>query len=587
MKKIIIPALSLVFLLSGCKGFLETDNIYNKDLDTFYSTPDEMESAVAGLYLPLYSGDMKSDEAIVANVFDDIMLGGGGAGGETSTYMDSFRANGIDYHAELWTDTYDGVYRANAIIERIQAEDFDLSSYYDTEAEYEEFVAQTLGEAYFMRAYYMFRAVRNFGGVPIIETTTSDRTVGRSTVDETYQKVISDFKLAIDAFPNKAATAYASSEYGHANKWIAEAYIARAFLYFTGYMTNVEGVSTSTVTLNEEAGGATLASSDIVTYLEDCMNNSGYALISDFRNLWAASHINYVSSTYGDAAGDNKLPWAKNNNLQWAGQDGFTSSMAGVTGNSEVMFSIRYAFGNWGWTNGQQYTNRVCLYFGPRDNNLEPFYKGWGMGTVHPKLYTDWSDDDPRKEGSILVAGDAENGMDGFEVQPCTQHTGYWNKKYQSYVINGTDYGQYGIFSYIYGVGTSYDYQLWHAQDFVLMRYADVLLMHSELTSTADGINAVRARSGLDAVSYSLDNLKTERLHELAFEALRWYDIVRWGDATSNSSSLYYGKEANVQTDGLETVYTMTCNAEQKGLWPIPETEIALSGGVYEQNPGW
>ena len=41
---------------------------------------------------------------------------------------------------------------------------------------------------------------------------------------------------------------------------------------------------------------------------------------------------------------------------------------------------------------------------------------------------------------------------------------------------------------------TQNNFQLGQTQDLVMMRYADVLLMHSELTGTSDGMNRVRAR---------------------------------------------------------------------------------------------
>ena len=60
-----------------------------------------------------------------------------------------------------------------------------------------------------------------------------------------------------------------------------------------------------------------------------------------------------------------------------------------------------------------------------------------------------------------------------------------------------------GMFVQLYNWGNA-DMQLMHAQDFIFMRFADVLLMHSEITGTATGMNAVRARAGLTPVGYSL-----------------------------------------------------------------------------------
>lgn len=114
------------------------------------------------------------------------------------------------------------------------------------------------------------------------------------------------------------------------------------------------------------------------------------------------------------------------------------------------------------------------------------------------------------------------------------------------------------------------------------MRFADVLLMHSEISGTATGMNRVRVRAGLGEIGYSLEALKEERLHELAFEGIRWFDLVRWGDVNTA-----FDDAINVRNSGIDAVYKVTYRPETKGLVPVPETEIRLSGGVYSQNPGW
>ena len=83
------------------------------------------------------------------------------------------------------------------------------------------------------------------------------------------------------------------------------------------------------------------------------MTNSGHALVSDFRNLWPYSYVN-------KSAGKTVLPWAATNNLSWVGQDGATPTFG--TGNIETMFVQRFSFGDWGWSNGPMYTNRLALF---------------------------------------------------------------------------------------------------------------------------------------------------------------------------------------------------------------------------------
>ena len=212
---------------------------------------------------------------------------------------------------------------------------------------------------------------------------------------------------------------------------------------------------------------------------------------------------------------------------------------------------------------------------------MEPFGQGWGWCTINTNLWNEWDNTDPRKVGSILEMGNADQGTDSYQADKGDHETGFFNKKYTSIQHNDGAGAIRGMFVQMYGWGND-DMQLMHAQDFIYMRYADVLLMHSEISETADGMNEVRARAGLPAVGYSLDALKDERKHELAFEGLRWFDLVRWGDVDTAFAFVL-----NVRNSGVDDTYSVTYRPETKGLLPIPETEIRLSNGAYEQNPGW
>ena len=132
--------------------------------------------------------------------------------------------------------------------------------------------------------------------------------------------------------------------------------------------------------------------------------------------------------------------------------------------------------------------------------------------------------------------------------------------------------------------------QLAHTQDHVLIRFADVLLMHSELTGDATGLNRVRERVDLPAVGYSLEALKRERRWELAFEGQRYFDLMRWGDAAdalaAQEGVAIKNKGIDTQMRGFGGGYRARYEATG-GFWPIPQNEIALSDGVLVQNAGW
>lgn len=571
MKKLIfIIVAATALLVSGCEDFLDTRNLYQKDLTNFYKTPTDITEAMAGAYNALYVNGVFGEEHLAANLMSDYMLGGGGPDDVTAKNCDKFLDPTSGTYGDLWKQTYNGVYRTNAIIEAVT--DADYSSYFNTAAEAENFKNTALGEAYFMRGFFMYRAARFFGGMPIIPKTDSPRDVPRATFTETFGQIAADFIKAAETLPAINPLSVPMSEYGHANRWVAKAYIARTYLFYTGYMTNIEKQATTDLPLPE---GGNLTKADAIAQLNDVITNSKYELASDFRNLWPYSYVN-------KSAGSVVLEWADDEDLDWVGQDGPNSTVG--TGNKEVMFAKRFAFGNWGWNEGPKYNNRVALFFGIRGNSLVPFGEGWGWGPIHSAFFNSWPDDDPRKLGSVLEMGKPEQGTGGYQANKGDHETGLFNKKYSSLQHPGAD-GVGGMFYYIYQ-STNKDMQLWHAQDYYYLRYADVLLMHSELTETATGLNAVRARAGLLPVAWSLDNLKKERLYELAFEGLRWFDLVRWGDV-ENPTKNFFSTPCDVMNSGVAAVYTNSYRLETKGLVSIPESEIALSNGVYEQNPGW
>ena len=108
-----------------------------------------------------------------------------------------------------------------------------------------------------------------------------------------------------------------------------------------------------------------------------------------------------------------------------------------------------------------------------------------------------------------------------------------------------------------------------------MIRYADVLLMCAEAylqSGTGDPlslVNQVRERAMLDPLgSVTMEDIKLERRLELAMEGHRFFDLVRWGDASSELGEL-----------GFEQ--------GKHEVLPIPQSEIDNSNGELEQNDNY
>ncbi|MDR1335412.1 MAG: RagB/SusD family nutrient uptake outer membrane protein, partial [Tannerella sp.] len=350
---------------------------------------------------------------------------------------------------------------------------------------------------------------------------------------------------------------------------------------YTGYY------QTETLPLTD---GGEITRAQVVAWLNDCIDNSGHDLVSDFRNLWPYSYrgnFDNPSTAY--------VPYyryAVNNGLRWEGD-----------GNKETLFAIKFSTIGYNFDYPQQKSNQINLYFGMRQQPEDfkycfPFGTGWGMGTVNPKTWNDWDDADLRKKGSILNTGDRPAEITAYVRGGNNQmdETLFYQKKYMP--INVWKDNGAGMrpslqnYSYeLYDMGANTDYMSNNTQDLVLIRFADVLLMHAELTNGqviarygTDGMNQVRRRAQLPDAPYSLDNLKRERRFELAFEGIRYYDILRWHDwdvLTVNQTDITVYNMNRIGT--LSIVF----RPETGGFLPIPQTQINLQEGMLTQNPGW
>jgi hypothetical protein len=129
--------------------------------------------------------------------------------------------------------------------------------------------------------------------------------------------------------------------------------------------------------------------------------------------------------------------------------------------------------------------------------------------------------------------------------------------------------------------------------NFVMLRYADVLLMLAEAigesTEAYDLINEVRTRAGLPDIDASspgtfMEKVMNERRWEFAFELHRWIDLLRLPDAEVFSIMETQLESQQLNKFGMTVDISLTLD---NLLYPIPQNEIDISDGVVEQNPGY
>ncbi len=191
---------------------------------------------------------------------------------------------------------------------------------------------------------------------------------------------------------------------------------------------------------------------------------------------------------------------------------------------------------------------------------------GWGFNVPTPDLVAEFEPGDTRKAGTIIFRG--ETTAEG-DVIPPTGDNPMYNKK--SYVP---------FSQYVSGYNEGAD------QDFMVLRFADILLMNAEAANELGkpaqaliSLNKVRARARggnpavlPDVTTTDQATLRTaiwhERRVELAMEFDRFFDVIRQGRGTA-----VFGVKGFV--------------AGRNEVMPIPQNEIDLSAGVLVQNPGY
>jgi len=553
MKKAFILML-LAGSLSSCDNFLDTESFDKKNTGNFPVTVADAQVMLTGIYNSLNAAvtNVQHSHFYMAELASDDRFGGGGENDRDMQGLDHLMNTQPDRFLTFWTARYQGIFRANTALETLSQ-----VTGWATEADYN----QALGEVHFLRSLYYFELSQMFGEVPLVTSSTVSN-VPKAPSEETYAVIAQDLKTAIEIMPNSAYNTVVS---GHATRWAAQALMARVFLFYTGYYNKSELPLTD---------GGSVSKTQVVQWLEDCITNSGHGLIDDFRNLWPYSN-QFTKPDYS---------YATTNNLQYAGE-----------GHKETVFAVKFGtLADWGDTYILGYTNQLNLHFGLRSNNGQantfPFGQGWGAGPVNSNLWNDWRAAEPsdiRRDGSIINADtDLAGYIYGADSQ--MEETGFWQKKYIAITAydNGALIPSYAILA----DGAQADYQLAHTQDMVLIRFADVLLMHAELSETATNLNRVRARVDLPAVNYSLAALKRERRWELSFEGLRYFDLMRWQDAAdalaSQEGIAIKNKNVDTQMKAFGGGYRARYEATG-GFWAIPTSQIALSNGVLTQNMGW
>ena len=622
MKKYILSTLAVLSattMFTSCNDALDTN-----------PRPTEMTSAT----FPGKSGDVEAELAAVYSIMNT--MGGGDSDNQNIFFwwevmsdncygsggLQDNKVKSLHHLVEMNSNQYEtpfsllygGISRANNTIETI-----DNVVWGDKEGELRN---QLLGEAFFMRGLYTLWLTQLFGDVPLITSTTITPEIQKqvSAEEVIYPQILSDFTSGISLM----GTTRGHGD-GHANKFAAEAFLARAYMFWAGFYKGVKDLSSgdATIELVEQEGctGGSLSKSQVVTYLQDIVSNGGYKLCQDYRSLWQ-----YSNSLLWDEAHDG-VGHAYDFIADMPRELCFDQPGMG-NGNTEEIFQIQFMNASkWGingavenggmYSTARMYCNYLSTFWGLRVNGNNgnrdctyPFPQGWGQGTPSCNIWDDWTIaennggyKDIRKLGSLIDC-DHECAAYSYVKDDC-EESGYGVKKFNSITLDALtgDSPWWDALPEYSSSSLDNPMQGDHFEDYYLMRYADVLLMLSELTGQVQYMNQVQARAKVPlTTSYSLEALQNERRWEFVFEGIRFNDMRRWSGCDNHSESSYAAKALQAQSGKLivclgdkankRKMEHMTCSwakryADTKGFLAKPQSQINLMNGNLEQNPGW
>ncbi|MFA5816340.1 MAG: RagB/SusD family nutrient uptake outer membrane protein [Bacteroidales bacterium] len=219
--KITIASVLLILPLAGCEDFLQKNPQGELTQEVFPQTVSDAMLATNAVYSSIRDWFYNAGGYPILDIMSDDSHKGSNPNDQLTTIgpYDSFKftvtGDGLD---RWWSTLYEGIKRANVVIEKVPSIVMD-----------ESVKAQCIAEAKFLRAVYYFDLVRAWGGVPKVTTVTPPLQLARSTKEEIYQLIIEDLGYAIDNLPEKSLQEM--KDRGRATKGAAKSLRAKVALF--------------------------------------------------------------------------------------------------------------------------------------------------------------------------------------------------------------------------------------------------------------------------------------------------------------------------------------------------------------------
>lgn len=428
--------------------------------------------------------------------------------------------------------------------------------------------ATSLGQAYFLRAVVYFDLVRMFEEAPIrlLPTTKDDIHIAKSTKEELYNLIISDFKKAADLLPYRG-------EYmdGRPIKFAANAYLAKVYVTIASHNNASLNFPDFNPVTESEITTANISDfwQEAKAELDYVINSADYSLTTTFAELWEQDSRNTSESIfelqYGHVGTSNANTIIKDVVAKNSPNVGGVNTWGRIRPNKEM------------------FNDHIIQYSGIDYTGVEFIT----AGSTSDEVLLDENIADPRITATFLFNSyNRSTNGDLVKVFPIknTGNDAYaYLKKYKDLTYNGTT----------------------TIKNLIVFRYADILLLRAEVENEINGpstayayVNQVllRARTTSDGTTTEpadwdatsvptkenfRERIMKEREYELNGEGHEWFDMRRHGLGRFQEQVEHHNAAVNFyESEGNKDFIYI--NVQTEGRIPIPLAEISGNNLIDE-----
>lgn len=525
MKKIVLYSLlGISSFLGSCDKFLNENPTDFVAPANYYRNEKEVLAALSGVY------DVLGKSATYGRyLFFEMDMSDEGYMALSSTTQDIALYNydiGDSKLLNTWTTLYEGINRANMLLENIDKADMPNA----TREVYR-------GEALFLRAYYYFVLTSNWGRVPLrLQATKSPSEVDMKpgTLEEIYTQIVSDMEAAA----NKVADVTSYTHAGRVSKSAVWGVLAR---------------------VNLKMAGAPLR------------DKSRYAEAKKWAGRVIDAGYHRLNTDYTQVFKNHAQKVYDTRESIW-----------------EVEFSYisgaQYEEGSVGSINGIGTSNTVVGYSYGAQKIMKSYYDLFKVGDER----RDWNINDYYYEAApstnrIIYTGSSA----AIYYNRCAAK---WRREYEKTGVKSTNTTvinfpllRYADVLLMYAEADNMlpGNRATESDEYVnqIRRRA-----YGKLRTGAVNVNEADLPAGLDEVDFQIA-IQSERSMELGFEGQRRLDLIRWGVFVPTMKGLIaYKSSANASYQyGFRTAENIT---DRDTLFAIPRDEMVVNK-LMKQNAGW